>query len=219
MGDPCPIKCPQAFVPIRISFLVAVVMCGALGSGCFVLRGERRIKPDAGGAIIKVDMDYSGPMYCRVVDSPDFKLQVGVANGPARWELQFLLNILPIYVYRINQTTWPLSANVDLEPRSPGITFNPWQTYFQGTNHARVPPNMIWQDDGVTVTNDTGAILVTNRTMFHLKFLGPQPGYLDQDSPFQVSIEGIRVSGQNSILPPIQFEPRTVVRPGYRLPY
>jgi hypothetical protein len=194
-------------------------MCGALGSGCFVIRGERRIKPDSNGTAVKIDNDYSGPMYSRVVDSPDFKLGVGVANGPARWELQFLLNILPIYVYRISETTWPLKADLDLEPKSSRVTFAPWETFFQGTNQVRVPPSGIWQGDRFLGTNATETLVVTNRTMFHFQFSAPHGAYFDQDLPFQLSIEGIRVSGQKSALPPIHFQPTTVVRPGFRLPY
>lgn len=200
--------------------LLVVIACGILGSGCFVIRGERRIKPDANGPVVKtVRRDSAGYTYCRVVDSPYFKMSVGVENGPARWELQFLFNILPIHVYRISETAWPLLAEVELEPKSPGITFDPRRSFFQGTNHLRLPPAEIWQDDGFLGTNAADVVVVTNCMKFRLLFNAQRQAYLDQDSPFQLSIEGIGICGQETLLPAIRFEPTTATRPGFRLPY
>jgi hypothetical protein len=140
-------------------------------------------------------------------------------HGPARWELQCLLNILPINVERIKKTDWPLEVDVYIEPLSPGIMFDPWQTFFQGTNQVRVPPIKIWQDDRFFGTNTGESFFLTNVTRFRLEFLAPNKRYLDQDSPFQLAVEGIRLPDQTLSLPPITFQPTTVIRPGFRLPY
>lgn len=161
-------------------------------------------------------------MYWQVVDRQEAKLSVGVgATVPAqaRWELQFLLNILPVYVYRVKKTEWPLEVEVEIEPKMDGIVVDPSQIYFRGTNRERVPPDMFRQDDRFLGTNAPGPPGVTNPTRLRLEFRAPHGGYLDQDSPFEISVEGIRIPGQNSPLPPILFEPITVIRPGFRLPY
>src|SRR6266850_1250417 len=92
--------------------IVALVILFPLGTGCFVVRGERRIKPDEPRDIVKKSTDSRGDLiYYRHFDTPDFNLNVGVVNNaPAKWELQFLFNILPCYVYRVKETTWPLIA-------------------------------------------------------------------------------------------------------------
>jgi len=205
--------------PVRCAFLLAATALVLLSCGCFVIRGERRLKPDADGLVVKVSRQDSESVYYRVLDSADFKLKVGVAHGPARWELQFLLNILPIYVDRINETTWPLLAYMDLEPKSPEVAFDPRQVFFQGTNQARLAPAKIWQNDTFLGTSSAQRLLVTNRSTFLLEFSVPHQSYLDQDSPFRLLVEGVTVSGELASLPPVHFEPTTVVRPGFRLPY
>ncbi len=91
MGNSWLTEDARAFARVPMLFLLALALSGALSSGCFVIRGERRIKPDS-GPMIELRTG-AGPVYGRVVDSPDFKMDIGVANGPARWELQFLFNI------------------------------------------------------------------------------------------------------------------------------
>src|SRR6266576_753264 len=76
--------------------VVAVVALGMLSSGCFVLTSERRNKPDALCEQIKVDRNSDGLMYCRRLKYPDFTLDVGVENGPPRWQMGFLFYVLPI---------------------------------------------------------------------------------------------------------------------------
>lgn len=84
---------------LRLFFIfTAFIVGGLLSGGCFVIRGERRVTPDARGAVVKVNTNLGEPLYCRVVNSPDFKLRLGAMHGPARWELQCLLNVLPINV-------------------------------------------------------------------------------------------------------------------------
>src|SRR5437868_68182 len=92
------------------AFAIILILPYLLGTGCFVIRGERRIKPDISDNIIKESTDSRGDLiYCRHLDPPEFNLDVGVVNdAPAKWELQFLFNILPCYVYRVKGTTWPL---------------------------------------------------------------------------------------------------------------
>lgn len=219
MRETCSSKCRYVVRWTYPRRFLAIIALGMLSSGCFVLTSERRNKPDAPRDLVEVHRNSDGLSYSRLFVSPDFDLDVGVKNGPVRWELPFLFYILPIPVRYDYLATQPLRVDVHLEPKSPQITFDPWQIFFLGTNHVRVPPARIWQDHRWLGTNTSKAFPVTNGTMFLLEFSPWDQVYPDRDLPFQLSIEGIRVSGQTNSLPPITFEPTTIIRPGFQLPY
>ena len=152
--------------------------------------------------------------YSRLVDSPDFNLEVGVNNGPVESGLFFWFYVLPIPFCGDESATQHLIVDVQLEPKSPQITFDPWQVFFLRTNQVRVPPTQVWLG-----TNTSRALSVTNSTRFVLEF--PTWGRIhpDWDLPFQLSIEGITVSGQTVPLLPVTFVPTAITRPEFRLPY
>jgi hypothetical protein len=157
-------------------------------------------------------------VYYRHFDASDFRLNVGVVNdAPAKWELQFLFNIIPCYIYRVKETTWPLITELYIEPKSPGITFELGRVFFLQSNRAPLPPS--WSEGSFPVTDTFNSFPVTNSITLRLAFKGTNRGSIDQDIPFQLSIEGIRVSGETYRLPQIDFRPATAVRPGFRLPY
>ncbi len=159
-------------------------------------------------------------VYYRHFDTSDFRLNVGAVNdAAAKWELQFLFNIIPCYIYRVKQTTWPLIIELYLGPKSPGITFEPGRVFLLQTNRAPLPPSRIWSEGSFRATNTVDSLLITNPITFRLAFLDENQKYINQDLPFQLSFEGIHVSGQANTLPPIDFNPRIAVRPGLRLPY
>jgi hypothetical protein len=156
-------------------------------------------------------------VYYQHFDTPDFRLGVGVVNdAPAKWELQFLFNIIPCYIYRVKETTWPLMTELYIEPKSPGVTFELGHVFFLQTNHAPLSPS--WSEGNYPATDVASTFPVTNGITFRLAFLDDQK-HINQDLPFQLSVEGIHVSGQANPLPPLDFIPRIAIRPGFRLPY
>jgi len=160
------------------------------------------------------------PVYYRHFDTSDFYLHVGVVNdAPAKWELQFLFNIIPCYIYRVKQTTSPLITDIYLEPKTPGLTFEPGRVFLLQTNRAPLPPSWIWPESSFRATNSVDSPLITNPVTFRLVFNDENQKYINQDLPFQLSVEGIHISGQAKTLPPVDFNPRIAVRPGFRLPY
>src|SRR6267142_3503068 len=207
--------------PSLSALLITVTALSVFETGCFVIRGERRIKPVApGNSVAKSTDSRRNLIYYRHFDTPDFNLNVGVVNNaPAKWELQFLFNILPCYVYRVKETTWPLIAVIYLDPKLPGLTFEPGQVFLVETNHPPSPPRNIWLEGVFPVTNTVNSLLISNGIAFRLAFVGESRRYINQDEPFRLYIEGIRVSGESRPLPPIYFRPGTTVRPGFRLPY
>ena len=107
--------------------------------------------------------------------------------------LRFLFAVLPVLFQSYESSaTQPLRFDVQLEPKTPDITFNPWQIFFLGTNKVRVPPARIWQDHKFLGTNTLKAFPATNCTRFFLEF-SPwdqvYPDYLDRstDHPSQAS--------------------------------
>jgi len=207
--------------PSLSALLITVTALSVFETGCFVIRGERRIKPVApGNSVAKSTDSRRNLIYYRHFDTPDFNLNVGVVNdAPAKWELQFLFNILPCYVYRVKETTWPLIAIIYLEPKLPGLTFEPGQVFLLETNHRPLPPGNSWLEGSFPVTNTVNPLLITKGMTFRLAFVGEKRRCINQDRPFQLSIECIRVFGGTRPLPPIDFRPGTTVRPGFRLPY
>jgi len=208
----------SAFGQCAITLQLAFSLLCLFGTGCFVIRGERRLKPDAPGNVVHKSTDSHGYIvYYRHFDTPDFRLDVGIVNdAPAKWELQFLFNIIPCYIYRVKETTWPLMTELCIEPKSPGVTFELGHVFFLQTNHAPLPPS--WSEGNYPVTDIASTFPVTNRITFRLAFLDDQK-HINQDLPFQLSVEAIHVSGQANTLPPIDFNPRIAISPGFRLPY
>jgi hypothetical protein len=98
--------------------LLAILAFGTLGNGCFVLTGDRRNKPDAPREQVNLHSDSVQMRYSRRFDSPDFGIDVGVENGPIRWEAPFLFYILPIPTTYDYLATQPLRVDVHLEPKS-----------------------------------------------------------------------------------------------------
>jgi len=208
----------------QFPLILAIITLGLLNSGCFVLTNRWRNKPDAPREQVKLNRDADDLRYSRLLRTPDFDLDVRAKDGPTRWKAPFWFYILPIPVTYEYLATQPLSVVVHLEPKAPQITFDPWQIFFAGTNHVRVPPAKIWQDDRWLGTNTftSKAFPVTNSTKFLLEFSPwnqAYPDYPDRGLPFQLSIESIRVSGEVVSVPSITFKPTTFIRPGFKLPY
>jgi hypothetical protein len=167
---------------------------------------------------VKVHRDSNDRSYSRLFDSPDFDLDIAVENGPIRWEAPFWFYVLPIPVHCDYLATKPVGVRIHLKPQSPEIAFDPWQVFFLGTNHVAVSPAGIWQDGKWLGTNILAAFPITNSTTFFLEFSPWKQVNSDRDLPFQISVEGISVSGRNARLPPVTFRPTAFVRAGFKLP-
>ena len=216
-------KCRYAVGWACLLLFLATISLGMLSTGCLVLTSERRNKPNAPRNLVKLHRNSDSLRYYRLFDCLDFDMDVGVESGPDRWQLAFLFDVLPVLFQSYESSaTQPLLVDVQLEPKSPDITFNPWQIFFVGTNKVRVPPARVWQDQRFLGTNTLKAFPATNCTRFLLEF-SPwdqvYPDSPDRDLPFQLCIEGLKVSGQTKSLPLITFKPTTFIRPGFRLPY
>jgi hypothetical protein len=186
-------------------------------SGCFVLTSEWRNKPEGPPQAIESHDGSDGEMFSRIFDSPEFRLEVTVENGPLRWEAPFLFYIIPIptsYPYLAHQ---PLRVDLALEPKVGQLAFDPRKTFFVGTNQARVAPANAWQEWGKT--NFPLALPVATNINFGLLYAPWDRIPPDRALPFQLSIEGLTVSDRTISLPPITFKPETFVRPGFKLPY
>jgi hypothetical protein len=215
-----------------VILMVSVVLVGFVNSGCFVVTCERRNKPVAPCEAVQVNSNSEDVKYSRRFQRPDLNVAVGAENGPARWQLDFWFYVLPIperfdYLSRI-----PLWIDVQIEPKSSEIAFEPMKVYFQGmgTNQVKVPPSNVWQDQDWLGTNVSDAVSITNRTRFRLEFmewsqmcpdknspiLEVQP---NRDLPFRVAVEGVLDSGRRVDLPSITFRPTAHIEPGFRLPY
>jgi hypothetical protein len=203
-----------------VLFLAAIAL-SMLCSGCFLITTESVNKPDAPSSQVKLhkDKDSNKISYSRLFDSQDFDLEVGVNNGPVRWEIGFWFYVLPIPCRYDDSATQALFVNMHLEPKSPQITFDPWQIFVLGTNQVRVPAVRIWQDNSKLGTNTSTTFPVTKGTKFVLEFPPWGQVHPDRGLPLQLSIAGIKASGQSVPMLPIAFVPTTIVRPEFRLPY
>ena len=200
----------------------ALLGLGILNGGCLALTRERVIKPVAPAEQILTHWDNSDQPYSRFLDFRDFTLNVGVDNGPSRWEMGFLFWVLPL-PYPVGGDDQPIFVRVHFAPKSQSVTFDPWQVYFLGlgTNLMHARAAAVWQDDHLLGTNAASGLVVTNDTKLTLKF-SPWPQmelHPDRDAPFQLAFEGIRDSGQNVPLPLLTFKPRGHTRAEFRLPY
>ena len=182
-------------------------------------QGDLWTTPDAPRHLVEWRKGSGELSYSRLLDTPEFSLDVGVEDGPCRWEAPFWFYILPIPQSYASLATKPVSVNLVLEPKSSQITLNPWKIFFVGTNELRVPPGKIWQDGRWLGTNTAVALPITNGTKFLLEFSPWDRLYPDRKLPFQLSIEGIRVFGRGVPLRDIAFKPTAFIRSEFRLPY
>ena len=215
-----------------VLIIVAIAFGGFVNSGCFVLTCERRNKAVGPGVAVQMNSKSKDMKYSRRFEYSDFDLTVGAENGPARWRLDFWFYVLPIPERFDYLSRNPLRIDVEIQPKSNKLAFEPMRVYFQGTgtNQVNVPPSSIWQDDRWLGTNVSAAISITNSTRFRLEFanwsrmcaagnsqaLEVQP---DRDLPFRVAVEGILDSGRHLDLPSITFKPTAHLQPGFILPY
>ena len=189
------------------------------------------IKPVAPAEQILTHWDNTDQPFSRFLDSRDFTLEVGVDNGPSRWEMGFLFWVLPL-PYSLGGEDRPLFVRVHFTPKSQFVTFDPWQVYFLGlgTNRMHAGPAAVWQDEHLLGTNAAIGLVVTNDTKLTLTFspwaqMFPERTayqlelHPDRDAPFQLSVEGIRVSAQSIPLPSLTFKAKGHTRPEFRLPY
>jgi hypothetical protein len=200
-----------------------------LGTGCFVITGERRIRPDSPGDIVRKGTSSEDELvFYRVQETPELKLEVGFVNYyvPPRWEVVFIFNVLPFYLNEPDKSPWHLYAELSLEPKLSGVTFDPNQVFLIQTN--RKPSQLVdvWKDDANRTNSTTrehvwsskGApltLLITNRTLLSLNFPDRDHGFLN--SPFQLSIEGLQVSGRPIFLPPTTYKYTVAIHPGIRI--
>lgn len=206
-------------VGTRLMSVVLFVALCTLTNGCFVLTSEWRNMPDAPRYAIEAHDSSNGKAYSRAFDTRELKLQVTVENGPIRWEAPFLFYIIPIPTSYDYLATQPLSVDLTLQPKLGQIAVDPWQTFYVGTNHVRVPPAHVWKNLLSIQTNVPTALPVTTNTIFVLEFSPWDQVSPDRALPFQLSIEGLSASGQTISLPPITFKPKPSLRSGFRLPY
>jgi hypothetical protein len=179
---------------------VLFVTFSLFNSGCFVLTSEWRNKPEGPPQAIESHNGSDGETFSRIFDSPEFRLEVKVENGPLRWEAPFLFYIIPIPTARVGQ-----------------LAFDPWETFFVGTNQTRIAPANAWQEWGKT--NFPKALPLATNINFGLLYAPWDQIPPDRALPFQLSIEGLTVSDRTISLPPITFKPAAFVRPGFKLPY
>ena len=169
--------------------------------------------------------------FSRSLGFQDFVLEVGVENGPPRWEMVFLLWLIPI-PYSHGTDDQPFYVKVHFQPQSQSVTFNPWQIYYLGfgTNTVRAAPAEVWLGNYWLGTNASTTFLATNDTEFTLKYspwAQMYPSFSayqldlhpDRDASFQLSVEGVRIAGESFPLAPLEFMPTGHTRPGFQLPY
>jgi hypothetical protein len=202
-----------------------------LNVGCLALTRERVMKPLAPADQILTHLDNGVQPYSTLLTVRDFNLEVGVDNGPPRWEMVSLFWVLPV-PYSSGGEDQPFFVRVHFRPKSESVTFDPWEVYFLGlgTNLMHARPAAVWRGGKSLGTNAAGAFVVTTETDLSLKFapwaqtfseLGGyrKASHQDRDAPFRLSFEGIRISGQSFPLPPLTFKPTGHTRPEFRLPY
>src|ERR1700690_2958705 len=103
-------KCGNA--TFRLTLLGVCV----LGGGCLALTRERVNKPIAPAEQIRTNWDDRDQPYSRFLNFRDFSLGVGVDNGPSRWEMGFLLWVLP-FQYSLGGEDRPFFVHVYFEPK------------------------------------------------------------------------------------------------------
>ncbi len=201
-----------------LALFLAVIGSSALCTGCFVVRHEQYSRPVGPVESVKFHRISRGfQTYSRVVDTTACKMEVSVANYPSGWELQFLFNLIPIHRYHYGKTE-PLSVDVEVEPKTPGLTLQPGKIFFVGTDKVRVPPAKAWYGSSPESSLDE-PVSITNCMIFHLEFPVEHRAYPEQDVPFQLSIEGLCVGSRGIAVPPLTFEPQRMTRPAFQLPY
>jgi len=197
---------------------LTTIATGVACSGCFVVRHEQFSKPVGPADSVQFQRIAAGcESYSRVIHTNEYTAQVSVANWPSGWELQFLFNIIPISRYHYGETE-PLSVEVEVEPRNPGLAVDPKRIFFVG-DHVRLPPAKTRVLDRSSGPTAEGPVPVTNCMTFRLEFPVEHLAYPKHDSPFQLSLEGLTIAGRPVPVPPITFEPELRTGPGFRLPY
>jgi hypothetical protein len=212
-----------------ITLLLPLLLLGLFSTGCFVIRGERRIKPVGPDNFVKKGRSGEDEsLFYRVYNTPELKLEVGFVNDylPARWEVFFIFNVLPLYLGKSGESAWYSYAELCIEPKASEVTFEPSRVFLIQTNTEPSQPIIVWRYC-TNQTNTTNTKLVwssngapvtlpiTNLTLLRLKF--PDRDYRFLDSPFQLSIDGLEVSGRPMSLPAAAFKYTTAIRPGYRI--
>jgi hypothetical protein len=169
--------------------------------------------------------------YSERFQRPNLDVAVEAENGPARWNLDFWFYVLPI-PERWDESRIPLWIDVQIEPKSDQITFDPTEVYFQGMGRSQVevPPSNVWQDQHWLGTNISSAIPLSHRMKFRLEFLdwsrmcpgGTSPFsevHPNRDLPFRIAVEGLMDSARHVHLPTVTFRPTAHLHPEFRLPY
>ncbi|HEV2393456.1 MAG TPA: hypothetical protein VG146_13980 [Verrucomicrobiae bacterium] len=197
-----------------ILMTIAVALC----SGCFVIRHEQFSEPVGPVGSVRFHRIAAGcETYSRLVNTQEVRAVISVANWPSGWELQFLLNIIPIYRYDYGKTE-ALSVELWVEPKNSGLALDPEHVFFLDGDQRRLAPTNAWLL-GSRDAKVSGRVPITNREAFHLEFPVEHRAYPQQDAPFQLSIEGLSVGGRSIPLAPITFQSKTTTKPGFRLPY
>ncbi len=207
-------KCGSHLPRVFLTTLTAVALC----SGCFVIRHEQFSKPVGPAGSVKFHRITAGSeTYSRLVNTEEVRMEVSVANWPSGWELQFLLNMIPVYRYDYGKPE-ALSVELSVEPKTSGLALDPEHIFFLGAGHTRLTPTNAWLH-GSRKTEAGGTVPITNCAVFHLDFPVERRVYPEHDAPFQLSLEGFSAAGRGIPLPPITFESKTTTKPGFRLPY
>src|SRR5262249_30532630 len=204
-------------VSLPMSVVLTAITVGVLCSGCFVIRREQFSKPVGPAESAKFHRISEGcETYSQLLSTPESNVEVSVANWPSGWELQFLLNVIPINRYHYGKTE-PLAIDVQVEPKTSGLVLDPHQIFFVGTDQVRFPPAKTWH--GSPPVHSAGVpIPITNSTVFHLEFPVEHRAYPEYDPPFQLCVEGLSVVSRSIPTPPITFESEAMTRPAFRLP-
>jgi hypothetical protein len=207
-------RCANHLLRVVVTALPAVALC----SGCFVIRHEQFSKPVGPAASVQFHRIAAGcETYSKLINTAGARAEVSVANWPSGWELQFLLNIIPIYRYDYGKAE-ALSVEVSVEPKASGLALDPEHIFFLGEGQTRLAPTNAWLL-GSREAKAGGTVPITNCAVFHLVFPVEHRAYPEHDAPFQLSVEGLSVAGRGIPVAPITFESKTTTKPGFRLPY
>ena len=222
----CPyIRCP-GFVKACVALFLASI--AFFDSGCLVLTSKHLSKPLGPDQLVQLHAtnEYPGWVFHRYFNSNDFNLDVCVLNSENRGQIDFWFYILPLpdFSYHGDKSKSILTVQIQIEPKAENVLFDPAHAFYSGTNIVHVAPARAWRVFSAPKYGNfrtsqyemaSKTTPVTTDTWFILEYvLNGNP-----DIPFDLFIEGCAVDGHGISLPRITFEPATINRFEFKLPY
>jgi hypothetical protein len=214
-----PMICNETWVEkqsFRIYWGLVFVAFSMCTSGCFAIRSEWQAKPEAPHDAIEEHESGYGRTYSQIIKTPAVDLEIGVASGPVYMQTPFLFWIIPIPMEQPDSEFRPLLAEVQLQPKSEGVRLDVARTFLILTNGVREPAYQLWPSGKTLAPNEPQVHSITNSTTFLFKFIPGEDKYPDRKMPFQLSIEGLSVSGQSVPVPPVSFKSGRHTRAGFQ---